>query len=165
MAPTDVQSQHTRQPSDGRRDIGIIGTTTRAVLGVVLLGAVAWGELRAGTPTGLLVGVIGFPAAVLAGHWWHAQHDPASVRATGPVGIAVNCAIGLAVYLTGWLVPALRFMSDAVVAFYGMSMLLAAVRGYAGCEVLAVSNWLLRRDDQVGCVVFTPVDSLEHARS
>jgi len=27
-----------------------------------------------------------------------------------------------------------------------------ALRGYAGCEVLAVSNWLLRRDDQVGVV-------------
>jgi len=30
--------------------------------------------------------------------------------------------------------------------------------------VLAVSNWLLRRDDQVGCVLFAPVDPLEHAR-
>jgi len=30
--------------------------------------------------------------------------------------------------------------------------------------VLAVSNWLLRRDDQVGCVLFAPVDQLEHAR-
>ena len=41
------------------------------------------------------------------------------------------------------------------------SMLLAALRGYAGCEVLAVSNWLLRRDDQVGCAVFWPIDQLE----
>jgi hypothetical protein len=40
-------------------------------------------------------------------------------------------------------------------------MLLAALRGYAGCEVLAVSNWLLRRDDQVGCVVFWPIDQFE----
>jgi hypothetical protein len=24
------------------------------------------------------------------------------------------------------------------------------------------SNWLLRRDDQVGCVVFSPIDRLEH---
>ena len=37
-------------------------------------------------------------------------------------------------------------------------MLLAAARGYAGCEVLAASNWLLRRDDQVGCALFLPVD-------
>jgi hypothetical protein len=165
MAPTNVRSQRAQPADDRSRRIGIIGTTTRAVLGSALLGAVAWGELRAGTPAGLLVGVVGFPAAVLGGHWWHAHRDPAPVRATGPVGIAINCAIGLIVYLTGWIVPALRFTSDAVVAFYGMSMLLAAIRGYAGCEVLAVSNWLLRRDDQVGCVVFTPVDNLEHARS
>jgi hypothetical protein len=40
-------------------------------------------------------------------------------------------------------------------------MLLAAARGYAGCEVLAISNWLLRRDDQLGCMVFAPVDLAE----
>jgi hypothetical protein len=45
--------------------------------------------------------------------------------------------------------------------FYGASMLLAAWRGYAGCEVLALSNWVLRRDDQVGCLLFSPIDSLE----
>ena len=51
--------------------------------------------------------------------------------------------------------------SDAALLFYGASMLLSAARGYAGCEVLAVSNWLLRRDDQVGCLVFSPIDQLE----
>ena len=40
-------------------------------------------------------------------------------------------------------------------------MLLAAARGYAGCEVLAVCNWLLRRHDEVGCLLFAPVDDLE----
>jgi hypothetical protein len=38
-------------------------------------------------------------------------------------------------------------------------MLLAAARGAAGCEVLAVSNWLLRRGDQIGCAVFGPIDA------
>jgi hypothetical protein len=42
-------------------------------------------------------------------------------------------------------------------------MLLAAARGYAGCEVLAISNWLLRRDDQVGCMRFAPIDHVERA--
>jgi hypothetical protein len=40
-------------------------------------------------------------------------------------------------------------------------MWLAAVPGDAGCEVLAVCNWLQRRDDQVGCAVFWPIDQLE----
>jgi hypothetical protein len=42
---------------------------------------------------------------------------------------------------------------------------LQALRGYAGCEVLAVSNWLLQRDDQVGCALFWPADQLEHHRT
>jgi hypothetical protein len=66
-----------------------------------------------------------------------------------------------ALYATPWYAPPLSFTSDAALVFYGASMLLAAARGYAGCEVLAVPNWLLRRDDQVGCVVFAPVDALE----
>jgi hypothetical protein len=44
-------------------------------------------------------------------------------------------------------------------------MLLAAARRNAGCEVLAVPNWLLRREDQVCCVVFAPVDALERRRT
>ncbi len=53
------------------------------------------------------------------------------------------------------------FTRDAILLFYGSSLLLAAVRGYAGCESLAIANWLLRRDDQVGCVVFSPLDAAE----
>ena len=39
--------------------------------------------------------------------------------------------------------------------------LLAALRGYAGCEVLAVSNWLLRRNDQRGSAGLWPIEHLE----
>jgi len=59
-------------------------------------------------------------------------------------------------YTTAWCAPAIGFTSDAALIFYGASMLLAAARGYAGCEVLAVSNWLLRDDEQVGCGLFAP---------
>jgi hypothetical protein len=52
-------------------------------------------------------------------------------------------------------------LSDAAMIFYGTTMLVAAGRGYAGCEVLAISNWVLRRDDQVGCLLFEPVDRAE----
>jgi hypothetical protein len=31
--------------------------------------------------------------------------------------------------------------------------------------VLAVSNWLLRRDDQAGCMLFSPLDDQERRRS
>jgi hypothetical protein len=44
-------------------------------------------------------------------------------------------------------------------------MLLAAACGYGGCEVLAVSNLITRRRDQVGCLLYTPIDRWEVARA
>lgn len=70
----------------------------------------------------------------------------------------------LALYLTTWYAPSLEVTSDAALLFYGASMLVAAVRGTAGCEVLAVSNWLLHRDDQIGCALFWPIDHTEASR-
>jgi hypothetical protein len=45
--------------------------------------------------------------------------------------------------------------------FLGGSLLVAAARGYRGCESLAISNWLLGRDDHVGCLIFSPIDALD----
>ena len=45
--------------------------------------------------------------------------------------------------------------------FYGASMLLAAARGYAGCEILAIHNWVTRRDDRMACPVFSPIAAAE----
>jgi alkylmercury lyase len=47
-----------------------------------------------------------------------------------------------------------RYTGDAVALFYAATLLVAAWRGQAGCEVTVLSNWILRRDDQVGCPVF-----------
>jgi hypothetical protein len=83
------------------------------------------------------------------------------LRATGPVAHALNVAVFVVLYL-------LEPTSDAALLFYlfyRVSMWLAAARGYAGCELLAVSNWLLRRDDQIGCAVFWPIDRLERHRT
>ena len=49
----------------------------------------------------------------------------------------------------------------AALLFGGLSLLVAGIRGYAGCEITAIGNWLLRRDDQVGCVVLSPLDLAE----
>jgi hypothetical protein len=104
------------------------------------------------------LGLVGLPALVLALQWLRARRTPTPLEATGPVSHALNLAVFLALYL-------MEATSDAALIFYGTSMLLAALRGYAGCEVLAVSNWLLRRDDQIGCAVFWPVDYLERHAS
>ncbi len=165
-----------RQPGDASRPqaadpararvIGTAGTAARIVVGAVLLGSVVTGEASGGWhPAAWALALLAFPAAALAAVWLRARRHPAGLRATGPAGHAVNAAVFAALYATPWYAPPLGFTSDAALVFYGASMLLAAARGYAGCEVLAVSNWLLRRDDQVGCVLFAPVDAIEHRRA
>ena len=143
-----------------RRAIGVLGTLARLVVGSWMLAsniaAFQLDEWYEG-----VLGLLVFPAILLLGQWLRLHSTSTPLRATGPVGYLVNAAIFVALYLTPWYFPPLAFTSDAVVYFYGASMLLAAVRGYAGCEVLAASNWLLGRDDQVGCVVFLPVDAVE----
>ncbi len=159
MAVTDAS-----EAAPGQRSrIGLLGTCARLVVGVVLLGSVLGGELRAGSLVipSLVLGLVGFPSVVLASQWLRARRDPSRLEATGPLGMTLNMGIVAVLFFGPWYVRPAWFVSDAVLIFYGASMLLAALRGYGGCEVLAVSNWLLRRDDQVGCLVFAPVDLLE----
>lgn len=139
------------------RSIGAIGTAGRVLLGAGLIlvsisGPAWWGN-------GLqwyeaLLGLAVFPAAVLALQWVRLQYTDDQLQATGAVAFCLNLAVGAVLFSAD-------FTRDAVALFAGTSLLLAALRGYAGCEVLAISNWLLRRDDQVGCVVFTPIDAVE----
>lgn len=161
-ATTKNTGQQATLQAPGRRKIGRVGTTARLLVGLVLLGSVVDGELVGPfRPAAWLLGLVGMPAMLLGWQWWRAHRGRPRLVATGPVGHALNVAVFLALYLTPWYAPSLRFTSDAALLFYGASMLLAALRGYAGCEVLAVSNWLLRRDDQVGCAVFSPIDQLD----
>ncbi len=144
-----------------QRAIGPIGTIGRVALGggmlylaVTNLGQPGWGLEWYEA----VLGLVGFPAAsvLLVRVWRGMLQAEAPLNATGSAGFCVNFAIGFALF-------SVPFTRDATLLFYGASLLLAALRGYAGCEVLAVSNWLLRRDDQVGCVVFSPIDAAEKA--
>jgi len=162
---TSLPSAERSNPTPGRRAIGPIGTAARVSLGLVLLGSVFLGQLKGPfRPAPLALGLVGFPVALLAWQWLRARSTPGGLQATGPVGTALNTLVFLALYLTPWYWRSLSLTSDAALVFYGASMLVAAVRGYGGCEVLAVSNWVLGRDDQVGCLVFAPVDHLERGR-
>lgn len=145
-----------------RRRIGPVGVGARLLVGGYLLWTVVDPPFPSGIdPLSLGLGLVGFPAILLGWQWWWSRRHPQPLRATGPVASVANLAVVGALYLTPWYLPALSATGDAAVIFYGASMLLAAARGYAGCEVLAVSNWLLRRDDHVGCLVFAPIDAAE----
>lgn len=113
------------------------------------------------TPLLWALGLLAFPGVLLAAQWARARRGGGRLHATGPVAHLVTIAGFMALTLIPEYNRAIDVTGDAAVIFVGTSMLLAAARGYAGCEVLAISNWLLRRDDQLGCMVFAPVDLAE----
>ena len=77
--------------------------------------------------------------------------------ATGPVATCVNAAV----FTPLFLIPA---TAGGALLFYGSSMLVAAARRSGGCEVTEIANVALGRDDQVGCVLFGPIDAAEAGR-
>lgn len=160
---------HDTNRTKTRRAIGPWGTAARLGVGGYLVGTVGYGSFTgdgAFEPVSWLVGLVAFPAGLLGWQAWRARRHPRRLVAfTGPLGHVATVAVFLILYGTTWYAPPIDFLSDAALLFFGSSMLLAALRGYAGCEVLSISNWLLNRDDQLGCMLFDPVDRLEQARS
>ncbi len=146
-----------------KRSIRPVGTAVRVGLGGFLLGSVAYVHFIKGPfrPLPWVIGLVVFPGITTLWEYLRARRHPARLEADGPIPTVLNVAIFFALYLTFLYAPAVAFLNNAVSIFYGLSMLVAAVRGYAGCEVLAISNWLLHRDDQVGCLLFSPIDHAE----
>lgn len=134
------------------RQIGPIGTVARIIGGVAAvaipidLAGLTWLEaVIALVALPLLAGV----AAPLA-------------RRTGAPGCALLCAMVLA--NAGLVAPTSANGNVTIWVWLGASMLVAAARGYGGCEALAIPNLLTGRRDQIGCLLYSPIDSLERRR-
>ena len=135
----------------GSRQIGPIGTAVRLCVGAGLLIA---GIAAGPSPFELVAGFVLLPAAEIAILFLLRPPGSRSFHLYGALGYAVNFGTA-GVLLAIWTTPALLF--------YGASILLAVIKGYAGCEILALSNLIRRRDDQLACAVFSPIDALERA--
>lgn len=132
--------------------IGPLGRTARLGVGLTFVAlALFWRNPDWADP---LIGLIAMPILMVAIASLRAHRRREPLRATGPFGHALNTAV----FLPLFLLPA---TAGAAFLFYGASMLVAAARRSGGCEVTAISNAVLRRDDQVGCVLFAPIDALE----
>jgi hypothetical protein len=150
------------------REIGPLGTATRVVGGVVAIAVpigvsgVGWWDLGAALVAFPLVATAA-GALVTAGYQRFApgalarRHAICSVPGCTLTAIIVVIAVGLS-----------ALTAVSMVAFWvwiGASLLLAAARGYGGCELLAFPNALTRRRDQIGCIIYTPIDRAEARRS
>jgi hypothetical protein len=97
------------------------------------------------------VGLVALPAltvlfAVIVG-----RYRTSPLRLTGPLLTGINCLVIVELasnHVTG----------PTAELFYGATLLVAAWRGKPGCEATVISNWLLSRDDQIGCPLFSPID-------
>ncbi len=71
---------HTDRASRPHREIGPIGTSVRLLVGLVLVGLIVSGRLATSghlTPVAWALGLLGFPALVLAWHAWRIRRNPA----------------------------------------------------------------------------------------
>lgn len=141
----------------GRRAIGRMGTAARVLVGLALLGLGAFAGGSWITWWQLALGLVGFPAALAVAQLARLAVANTALRDTDHGAFCINALVFAALLSIG---PT----RNATLVFLGASMLLAAWRGYGGCESLAISNWLLRRNDQVGCMLFSPVDAYEARR-
>ena len=122
------------------RNIGVIGTSARIAIGVGLLFLAFWGEGVQWHEA--LIGFALFPALLMLFQWARLSRTKESLSANGPMGYLLNNGIVILFVL-------IPFTRDPAFLFYGSSMILAAVRGEGGCEIMSLSNWLLRRNDEV----------------
>ena len=145
--------------ADARRRIGPAGTALRliAAAGLVYLAGAADGLPWSVGWHDLVLGLIALPALTLILGLTARRYTRRPLRFTGPAGHALNCLVILALVVN-------PYTGAAAALFYAATLLVAAWRGQPGCEVTVVPNWLLRRDDQIGCSLFAPIDAAESRR-
>ena len=138
------------------RRIGLLGTALRvtAALGLLYLASGAGGPSWDVEWYDLVGGLVALPALTLLLGRAARRHAAKPLRFTGPVGHALNCVAIVALVMN-------PYTAEAVELFYAATLLAAAWRRQPGCEITVLPNWILRRDDQVGCPVFAPIDALE----
>ena len=139
------------------RRIGPIGTASRVLAGLALLylalsdgGRLSW-DIRWYE---LALGLGVFPAVMVGVGLAARRFAGAPVRFTGPLGLAVNAALGVALFAN-------EYTAGGAALFVAATLLIAAWRAQPSCELTVLSNSILRRDDQIGCIVFTPIDEAE----
>lgn len=147
----------TRTPAPCATETGIgpVGVAARIAVGLVFVTAALW--WRDPSWGDVVVGFVALPAAAVGLLGWRARRHPDRLEAISPAAHCLNVVL----FMPLFFIPA---TAGGAFLFYGMSMFVAAFRRSGGCEVTAIANAVLDRDDQVGCVLFGPLDAAEAVR-
>jgi hypothetical protein len=151
-------------PHGGTRQIGPIGTVSRGVAGAVAitlpiaLEGIGWWDLPA-----LLTAPLFATAAARLIAFSFERTAPQALTDSHAICSPAGCALIGVLFGAAFALGAATPVHGDVLfwGFFGASMVLAAVRGDAGCEVLAFPNAITGRRDQIGCILFTPIDTAE----
>lgn len=159
----EVDTDAATDPTWGNgRTIGPWGTTVRAVAGVA---AIASGVAMphehplldlpgaSSNVVGLLVGLVGLPVALTFAIWARGRNAP-----------RLHLGHGAACLVTLLTIGAAQFYPVAVWVGIGAPLMLLAAVGRNGCELLAVPNLVLRRNDYLFCLPFSPIDAWDRRR-
>ena len=144
------------ETSHRRRDLGPLATAARVAVGLGLIyfvGAADGGGWDVGADD-LVIGLVALPVITVVLGLIARRYATGPIRFTGLVGHTVNFAIIAALALN-------PVTGGGAGLFYAGTMLIAAWRGQGGCETTVISNLVLRRNDQVGCAFFAPIDLAE----
>lgn len=154
--------------STARRRIGPIGTAARVAGGLAAvavptaLSGVTWWDLGVALLmlplTAVLVAATttGLTTRRARGHGGRGAPEPWIRSSLALISvIAVAVAVSYTTPLDG---------AVAIWIFIGVSLLLAALRGDAGCEAVAIPNAIAGRRDPTGCVIYSPIDAIEARR-
>lgn len=135
--------------------IGPVGACARIAVGLVFVAAALW--WRDPRWADIIVGLVLLPAVAVGLLNWRARRHPHRLEAISPRAHCLNVVL----FMPLFFIPA---TAGGALLFYGVSMFVAALRRSGGCEVTAIANAVLHREDQVGCVLFGPLDAAEAAR-
>jgi hypothetical protein len=166
--PANSTARARGERSGSRRQIGPLGTLARIAGGVVAIALPI--ALDGLTVFEAAIALIALPliaaiAAPLITSIFR-RLAPNALQSRQAICSAPGCSlIAVMVVANSALVDLTSANGNVTIwVWLGASMLVAAARGYGGCEVLAVSNLITGRREEIGCILYTPIDLLEASR-
>jgi hypothetical protein len=153
---------------DMDREIGPIGTWTRVAGGLIAialpiaLSGIEWWDAAAGLVALPLIALVAGEVVREA----YVRVSPQTLaRSRSAICSWPACSVWAIVIAAALGLDALTPASEVGLWLWlGASLLVAAARGYAGCEVLAFPNLIRGRREQIGCMLYGPIDGAEARR-